>query len=311
LSRLVALLLALLGHVVAHADDCPPNAGMPTPAEMAALQAAATDHGVLWKIKRDGHVSWLYGSLHIGRLSWAVPGPALANAWRSTDVLALELDLSDPKTMAALLEEGKPGPEALPPALAQRLAAQAGAECVPLAALAAYHPLLQLSTLTALSVRRDGLDPSFGQEPILSGMAHASGRTIVALETAKDQMQALLPKDRKEMLEDLDDGLSQLEQNKVRGPMVKMAEAWAHGDLATLQNYEDWCDCVHSEADAQALHRLNDERNGPLAKRIAALHASGKRVLVAVGALHMTGANALPKLLAAQGFEVERINTQP
>ena len=295
----------------AHAAECPPNASLPPPAELAVLQASASDHGVLWKLKRDGHVSWLFGSLHIGRLSWAFPGPALMNAWRSTDVLALELDLSDPKTSAELLEEGKPGPDALPANLAQRLAAQTEAACMPAAAMAAYHPLLQLSTLTALAVRRDGLDPSFGQEPVLSGMAHASGRTIVALETAKDQMRALLPKDPKEALDDLDDGLTQLEQNKVRGPMVKLAEAWSHGDLATLQSYEDWCDCVHTEADAQALHRLNDERNGPIAKRIAALHASGKRVLVVVGALHMTGANALPKLLAAQGFEVERIATQP
>jgi uncharacterized protein YbaP (TraB family) len=31
-------------------------------------------------------------------------------------------------------------------------------------------------------------------------------------------------------------------------------------------------------------------------------------VLVAVGALHMTGPKALPTLLAAQGFKVERIH---
>ena len=44
-----------------------------------------------------------------------------------------------------------------------------------------------------------------------------------------------------------------------------------------------------------------------MAERIEALHGEGKRVLVAVGALHMTGEQGLPRLMAARGFTVERL----
>jgi hypothetical protein len=55
------------------------------------------------------------------------------------------------------------------------------------------------------------------------------------------------------------------------------------------------------------LQRLNDERNGPIADKLVALHASGRRFFAAVGALHMTGPQALPQLLRARGFQVEPV----
>ena len=309
LSLLLPLLMSLLLGGTARAD-CPPAAASPPPGQVAALQAAASDHGVMWKVTRDGHVSWLYGSLHLGRLTWAFPGPSLMRAWGATDVLALELDLADPQTQGELLEAGKPDAEPIPAGLQKRLDAQILAACLPPEGLAAYHPLLRLSLLSALSARRDGLDPAYGQDAMLGGLAHASGRPVVALETAKSQMEVLLGNDAKETREALEEGLTLLEQDRVRAGVLKLAQAWAHGDLATLASYEQWCDCVHTEADRRDLRRLNDDRNGPLAEHIAALHASGKRVLAVVGALHMTGDAALPKLLAAQGFEVERVKMQ-
>ncbi len=303
------VLLALLLAGAARAD-CPPSTGLPAAEQIAALQAAAQDHGVMWKLTRDGHVSWLYGSLHLGKLAWAFPGPALMRAWSTTDVLAPELDLADPKTQAELLDAGKADGEPLPPGLQKRLDAQIQAACLPPEGLAAYHPLLRLSMLTGLIARRDGLDPAYGQDAMLAGLAHASGRPVVALETAKSQMEVLLGGSPQDTREALEEGLGLLEQDRVRAGMLKLAKAWARGDLATIAAYEQWCDCVHSEADRRDLRRLNDERNGPIARRIAALHASGQRVLAVVGALHMTGDAALPKLLAAQGFEVERVKMQ-
>jgi uncharacterized protein YbaP (TraB family) len=87
----------------------------------------------------------------------------------------------------------------------------------------------------------------------------------------------------------------------------RLAEAWEQGDLAALEDYLAWCECGDSEADREFMRRLNDERNGPLADGIAALHERGQRIFAAVGALHMTGPQALPALLAARGFRVERV----
>lgn len=282
--------------------SCPPP-----PDLSQASGPSATDHGLLWRLRRDGHDSYLYGSMHLGRPAWAQAGPLLRDAWAQTEVLAVELDAADAATQAAVAAVPQPA-RPLNKRVHQRLTAQIEAACLPPQALAAYHPLLQLSTLTLLAGRWDGLDSAFGQEPVLLARARAEGRRVVALETAEQQMAALIPaKDAPETARSIEQALTQLERGEVRGPMLRLALAWERGDLAELQNYERWCDCVHSPADRREMRRLNDSRNPAMALRIKALHDGGARALVAVGALHMTGPQALPVLLKRLGFEVDRL----
>lgn len=304
-AALLALLLGLLSSYAARAD-CPPQPQAPTAAESAVLAPAAPDRGFLWRLRRDGRSSYLYGSLHIGRAAWLFPGPALRQAWAETELLALELDLSDAQTLRTLSQAGRAGAP-LSPALQRRLDAQARAVCLPPRTLAALHPILQLSTLALFDARRDGFDAGFGQEMVLTALAKQQGRPIVALERAEEQLRALIPADPAEARQLIEQSLTQLERADARGPMLKLALAWASGDLARLQSYEQWCDCVATAADRRWLRRLNDERNPQLAARIAALHAAGKPLLAAVGALHMSGPQALPRLLEGLGFEVERV----
>jgi uncharacterized protein YbaP (TraB family) len=89
--------------------------------------------------------------------------------------------------------------------------------------------------------------------------------------------------------------------------LTRLANAWEKGDLGTIADYESWCDCVRDEQEREFLRRMNDERNPHLASGIDALHLNGARVFAAVGALHMVGEKSLPKLLAARGYAIERI----
>jgi len=269
---------------------------------------------MLWRITRDGRSSYLYGTLHLGRTEWLAPGPGLTKAWAETQVLATEVDMSDPAALSASIKAMKR--DELPaasftPAQAEQLMAAATAACVPAAyvsALAKEHPILQLTTLSALMAKRDGLEISFGQDFVLTSLAVNNQRPIVGLETAAEQMKALTTASPADTATMIQDSLDELKDPSSRQAMVKLSVAWAEGDLETLSNYEQWCNCANSPAAREWLRRLNDGRNGPLAERIAALHAKGKPALVAVGALHMTGPKALPTLLAAQGFTVERIH---
>lgn len=284
----------------AAAADCPPPPAAIDPA------TPAENHGMLWRLRRGGGESFLFASLHLGRPAWALPGPALRQAWAQTDLLAVELDMHDSATQTALATLPPPT-RRFPAALQQRLDAQARAACVPAQMLADLHPLLQVSTLTLMAGRWDGLDAAFGQEAALLALARAQGRKVVALETAQRQLRALIPPDEREAARQVAQALGQLERGEVRAPMLRLATAWARGDMAALQDYERWCGCVQTEADRRWLRALNDDRNPALAARIRALHDGGARALVAVGALHMTGPQALPALLARLGFEVERI----
>jgi len=287
---------------------CPPTAQMPSQEQVMAGMRDAKDRGLLWRIGKDGRDSYLFGTLHVGRQDWMFPGPALQRALQQTALLALELDVTDPAVQAVMTA---PTPAAQLPviglALQRRLDGQAALACIPPGALASMHPVLQVMTYAVLAGRWDGLDPAYGQEFVLAGFAKAGQRPLISLETAQGQRDALIPKDPAEALEATEQSLELLEGQRVRPQLKRLAEAWARGDLAELENYERWCECIKSEADRAALRRLNDERNPAMADRIAALHAQGRPVLAAVGALHMTGQQALPLLLAQRGFTVERV----
>lgn len=312
LLRLVCSFFLLAFPVLAQTSapspvQCPPQAAPPSPHQLAAARAQARDHGVLWRITRDGRDSWLYGTVHAARLEWALPGAKLTEALSRSDTVALELDLESPQTQAALLRPAPLPRLRLSPALRQRLDQRSAALCVPVGSLEPLHPVLQVITLSALDMRWIGLDPSLGIDAMLAGVARASGKALVELETADVQIKALIPARPEEAVQIVERSLDDLESGLSRRVMDRLARAWAEGDLATLETYADWCDCIRTDAERSLMRRANDDRNPAMADRVAALHAEGRRVFAAVGALHMTGAQALPDLLARRGFTVERV----
>jgi uncharacterized protein YbaP (TraB family) len=286
---------------------CPPPPAPPSAAQLQVAQREARDRGLLWRISKQGRVSYLFGTIHVGKWPWSLPGPQLSRALAQTDLLALELDPTDPGVARQLQAAQQTAAVDLPVALRQRLQAQIESACLPADALRGVHPVLQALTLTLLAARQESLDAAYAQEPMLAALAHAAGRPIVSLETVDRQLGALLPADPAQTQALLEDALDQLERGRAAPTLRRLAEAWASGDLATLEQYAQWCECADSEAQRALLHRLNDARNAHLAQRVDALHGQGQRVFVAVGALHMTGPQALPTLLAQRGFEVQRV----
>jgi hypothetical protein len=310
-GRGLALALLVLTGPAARAD-CPPQASAPSQAQVQAGQREARDRGPLWRLEKDGREAWLYGTLHVGKLAWVFPGPQLTKALQASDTVALELDLGDPAVLAALARgqevlRQREAAQPVPAALRARLTALAAAACVDAPPFRALPAVLQASALAVLSARRDGLDPAYGQDAVLAALARASGKTLVSLESAEAQLALLAPADPAALAPLLRRTAEQLETGQARGVLVRLADLWAAGDLDALAQYAHWCGCVVSDEDRAELVRLNDGRNPALADAIAALHASGRRVLAAVGALHMTGPASLPALLAARGFRVERV----
>ena len=308
--RFLPLLLSLLISTGLQAKtDCPPNPEQPSPEQVQQALKTATDRGALWKLTKDGRSSYLYGTLHLGKFEWLFPGPKLSQALRETQVLAVELDVTDPAFAAALQRvqaEAKPLP--LSDADRRRLEAQAEAACLPPGALSNFHPVMQAITYLSLAGRRDGLQPSFGQEMGLIGAAKQLKRPVVALETAERQFAVLLPADEKAQRHLFNSTLDSLEKGEAPAQLKRLAGHWLKGNLEALATLEQLCECKPSAEDLAFHKAVNDDRNGELAAGIDAEHAKGKPLLAAVGLLHMTGPQALPKLLAVRGFQVERLH---
>lgn len=306
------------GHASAAAPriDCPPVPRQPSAEQLQAVLQATRDRGFLWRISKGGRDSYLYGTIHVGKLDWAFPGPLVREALDSAETLALELDLTDPDVLAQLTRSMKPDATRgarfqLPAPAQQRLARQAQLACIGPDVLGGQHPVMQAITLTVLAARHDGLDPSYAQELVLGGIARATDKPIVSLESAEMQAGLLVPQDQKQALAIAEQTLTQLEQGQARAMLVKVARVWDEGDLDQLASFEQWCGCADTDAERQFLRRVNDERNGPMADRIDAMHAAGRSVFAAVGALHMTGPLGLPQLMQQRGYTVERIRFAP
>lgn len=303
----LALTTALLAPA-AWSKECPPVAQAPTPERVQEAVKQAKDRGALWSLQKDGRRSYLYGTVHIGRFEWMFPGPKLREALKSTEVLAVEVDITDPEFRPQMMAaQAQAAPLKLSEDEQRRLDAQAEAACLPRAALAALHPTMQAVTYISLAGRHDGLDPSFGQELMLLGAARAAARPVVTLESVPLQMALLMPADAALARQMLLQSIESLEKDEARTTLRRLGQAWEAGDLESIGTPEKLCQCQPSAQELAFQRQLNDDRNPHLARRIAEEHAKGKPLLAAVGLLHMTGPKALTEQLKALGFTVERV----
>ncbi len=311
-SAVCSLVMGSLLHGVAAADapKCPPDAPQLTAQKAQELGRAAKDHGILWKFEKNGRTGYLYGTIHVNKLDWLFPGPKTMAAFRESEVLALELDLSNPEVLKKASQPEMLGikPLVLPAAMQQRMNALAGQVCAPPSLMAGRHAVMQLITVTIFDARFIGLEAMYGTDFFLAGLAQSSGKPVRGLETPELQMRALLGGNEKEMLEMIDGGMKLFTDNKQREQTARLVADWGSGNLVDLQNFEQWCDCVGTAAERKFLKQVNDDRNAGLAAAIDKLHGEGRRVFAAIGTLHMAGPQAVTRLLAGMGYKVERVS---
>lgn len=309
----IALLvwLAILANALFAADEkvCPPAPAQPTPETMQAAMRDARDHGFLWRITRDGHTSYLYGTIHVAAFDWMFPGPGVLQALRASDTVGLELDMLDPDIRQRMAQgiQSMHSP-ALPKSLVQRLRRQAEADCIQYDEIAGLPIEFQVTTLTLMEGRREGLEASYAIDAVLAGIGHGAKKNVVSLETPEAQLRTLQMQDPQDAVAFVEDGLDEIESGRTRTGFKRIARVWADADYDELARYDEWCDCLDTEIERKEMRRLLDERNPNLAERIDALHASGKRVFAAVGSLHMFGPTGLPALMEKRGYRVERVD---
>ncbi|MEZ5705198.1 MAG: TraB/GumN family protein [Burkholderiaceae bacterium] len=274
---------------------------------MAQAREEAADRGFLWRIQRGGHTSFLYGTLHLGRAEWFSPGPAVRAALDHADVVALEVDMSAPEVQETMQAEVRRSAHQLSPELNEQLEQWWRVECLPVAQLHVGPPELKAIALTLLIGRRDGFDPAYSAEAMLTLAARERKLPLKSLESMALQLEMLTAANPNQAQETVATILQQLDSGLSRKLLKRLANAWADSDLDVLGSYAAWCDCVKTDQERADMKRLLDDRNPGLADAIERLHTGGERVFAAVGALHMAGPMALPRLLADRGFKVERL----
>ncbi len=291
-------------------NTCPAAAAPPSPDDMNRLATQAQDRGFLWRVKKNGRTSYLYGTIHVGRMDWLVPGAITRSALQASDVVALELDMGNPEVAQKMQKAmaPRPGSRPLPEPLRQRLLSQLRRACLPETLLDSMKPDMLASLLMVLAARQEGLDPAYGIDPVLGAMGRALGKTVVSLETVEEQARSLQQLVQGNANQGITALLESLEQHTTAPLMRRMADTWAHSRYEELERYDEWCECMRTPAERQAVRRLLDHRNPAMAKRLVEWHDAGRSVFLAVGSLHLFGRQGLPQLLKHKGFQVEEVS---
>lgn len=289
-------------------------AGVPADAlaQTAAPAAPAPIQGegpALWVVRDADSTLYLFGSVHVLRPTTGWSSPRVEAAFDSASDIWFEI--SNPDDQAAimpLIQQRGLSPET---PLSSRLTPQENAELdaaaqamgASAAQLQPMKPWLAALSLSVAPLIKAGYDPKSGVELVLKARAEAAGKPIHGFETIDKQIGILagLPDDvqlafLRETLKDYENAATKLDE---------MVEAWARGDVATL----DRVTVTEMKEASPALYQaVLVDRNTDWANQIQTLLEGSGTAFIAVGAAHLTGDDSVQAILQKRGVTVEAAN---
>lgn len=248
----------------------------------------------IWRIRDADTTIYLLGSIHLlpPNIQWRTL--LLDRVIATSDTLVLESSPEETVDFRAMAQGTnlKPARDRVSPGKREILDAMIARSGIARETLDGYKDWALATTLATGDAIAAGATASDGVEAKLWRAFRSSGKTRLTFYHAKDQLDQLdaLPEpDQRQMLENT------LSGKENYGETLR---AWTKGDIASL---EKTAQCTPLEG------KLVGQPNDRWARWISARMQKPGIVLVAVGLGHMAGPYALPKLLAARGLKVERI----
>lgn len=289
-------LLCLPGVQAARALDCPPLVE-----RAAAAHPVRYADSLLWEVRRAGlPVSYLFGTIHLGDAAVASPGPAVTRALAEASAFALEV-LFDPATLADVSDVMQlPGDARLRDLVGDELFTRTAA------LLRAYGVTSDLADRLKPWAAYTTLSLPPGQHAlpldlVLMGRAQAAGKRLFGLETLAEQtavFDALPPAIQVALLRE-----SVCHHARFQADTAALIGHYAAGDSAALyrlaHRYE-------SPAQTRLMETLLVARNRRMVERLQ-ISLAREAVFVAIGALHLPGADGVLAGLAAAGFELRPV----
>jgi uncharacterized protein YbaP (TraB family) len=267
----------------------------------------------LWKVKGVHGTVYLFGTVHVMRkdLNWETP--AITAAFKSSDVMYLEIpgvDEEATKKMQPLviqlgLDPGHPLSTKISAADVTALDAALKNLGMPgEEAVEPMQPWLVYLTLSVLPAMKAGYDPTSGIDKVLEGQAKAQNKPVKGFETIEQQVHLLadFPQAQQvallhQEIEDLPKSVAQVDE---------VTDDWAKGEVEKIG--------VIDNGELKAKHpelyqKILVDRNKGFADGISTMlkdPATGT-VFVAIGAAHFAGGDSVVKMLETRGFTVTRV----
>ncbi len=306
LTRLLFIGL-LLSIPLVQAKSCPRPPAAPSAAQAKAGIKNAKDHGFLWRISKDGHDSYLYGTIHLARFEDMFIGPTVLNAVKQADTVALELDMLDPDIASRIVKSmTETKHQHISNALTTQIKQAAEDVCLPYAQISKLSPTFQMITITTAHAAYHQLYSAYAIDAFLSGFAHQMQKNVVSLESPEEQVAALTMDTPAEATLFINKALTQIHTGESEKIFLRMYQNWLNSNHADFEQYADWCDCLETAEDKKLMQRLLADRNVGMANKIDKLHQTHS-TFVAVGTLHLFSDQGLPNLMRQKGYQVRQI----
>jgi uncharacterized protein YbaP (TraB family) len=276
------------------------------PAAPSAMAADEADPA-LWVVKDKDTTIYLFGTIHVLKpgLSWF--DDAVRTAFDKSNEVVLEIPMPTPEEAQAAVMKSAVNvtgpklseklPEAERPAYAKAVA-DAG---LPAGALEQLDPWFAASTLTLVTLQKQGYDPASGAEQAISQAAKAAGKPVTGLETLEQQFGFFDSLSDAAQVTFLTETIKEL---PTAGTSIdKMVDQWRHGDpdaLAATMNEE-------MTVSPEVKRVLLTDRNARWAKWIEDRMKRPGTVFVAVGAGHLAGSGSVQDALKRYKLRATRV----
>ena len=278
----------------------------PAPAAARVVPRAEGAGPALWVIRDADSTLYLFGTVHVLRPTTAWGSPRVDAAFDSADQVWFEISNPDDQmAIIPLIQQHGVSPDRQLSHLittGQLNLLDSAARSIGSTALQmdVYRPWLAALTLSIAPLTRAGYDPKSGVELTLKARADAAGKPIHGFETIDRQVRILAGMPESEQLAFLASTLDSYEDATVE--LDRMVEAWASGDVATLEAVG----VEEMQSESPGLYRaLLVQRNTDWADQIQTLLAGSGTTFIAVGAAHLAGDDSVQDILEDRGVNVE------
>ena len=265
---------------------------------------------LLYKVGSASSTVYILGSIHLAKPEIYPLDTVIEQAYKSSDILVVELDAESPESMIAMqtamaqlgmYPNGKSLKTELSAQTYKQLQAYAVKTGLPLHMLEQMKPWVVMLQLSVMEMMRLGYSPELGIDKHFVDQAKRDNKPITALETIEEQM-ALLSRDdntyQDKLLRYTLESMSEME------PMLnKLSSSWKNGDAKAIEKM-----FLLTMQDDPSLNEIYDalitKRNYMMTKKIEGFLKTGKDYFVVVGAGHVIGSEGIVDLLQQRGYKV-------
>lgn len=272
----------------------------------------------MWEVMAKEGTGKLYllGSIHVGKSDLYPLNQVINDAYESSDVLAVEIDLTTALQNANLSElmekmmytDGTTLKDHISPELYEKTSAVMEKYGIIPLIYDKMKPFALSSTILDFQVQEWGYSNEYGIDMYFLTRAHEEGKKIVEIESMEfqyDMLSGFSDENQELMLK------SSLEDETMgKEEMDKLFSIWAAGDVAALEALYATEDDNLAEEElvfyAEYSKAMFDDRNIHMAQKAEEYLAEGHTTFYVVGAAHMIGDTGIVKLLKDKGYKVRQ-----